>query len=117
YPWNAEMAGLEPKSSDPNVTNEALYTNATLAIVPKTGELKWYHQYLATDTLDLDYVYERMLIDLPFNGQDRKMVVTTGKIGIIEALDRETGEWLWSKETVPQNVVLSIDPATGEKTI
>jgi alcohol dehydrogenase (cytochrome c) len=117
YPWNVEIAGLTPKSSDPNVTNEALYTNSTLAIDPKTGELKWYHQYLPTDSLDLDYVYERMLIDLPVNGDMRQQVVTTGKIGIIESLDRKTGEFLWSKETVPQNVVLSIDPKTGAKEI
>jgi alcohol dehydrogenase (cytochrome c) len=117
YPWNAEISGLSPKSSDPNVTNNALYTDSTLAIEPKTGDLKWYHQYLANDTLDLDYVYERLLVDLPVKGEDRKQVVTTGKLGIIESLDRTTGEWLWAKETVPQNVVSSIDQTTGEKTI
>jgi alcohol dehydrogenase (cytochrome c) len=117
YPWNAELAGLKPKSSDPDVTNNALYTDSTLAIDPKSGDLKWYHQYLATDTLDLDYVYERLLVDLPFKGEERKQVVTTGKLGIIESLDRTTGDWLWAKETVPQNVVASIDPNTGEKTI
>jgi len=117
YPWNVEIAGLTPKSSDPNVTNEALYTNSTLAIDPKTGDLKWFHQYLPTDSLDLDYVYERMLIDLPVNGEMRQQVVTTGKLGIIESLDRTTGEWLWAKETAPQNVVLSIDPETGAKEI
>jgi alcohol dehydrogenase (cytochrome c) len=44
-------------------------------------------------------------------------VITAGKLGIIEALDRTNGQWLWHKETVPQNVVASIDPKTGEKTI
>ncbi len=117
YPWNAEISGLLPKSSDPNVTNDALYTDSTLAIDPNSGELKWYHQYLKNDTLDLDYVYERLLVDLPVNGEERQQVVTTGKLGIIESLDRTTGEWLWAKETVPQNVVSSIDPVTGEKTI
>ena len=117
YPWNAEMSGLSPKSSDPNVTNDALYSNATLAFEPDTGALKWYHQHLPNDSLDLDYVYERLLIDLPVDGVERKMTVTTGKIGIIEALDRYTGEYLWDVETAPQNVVLSIDPDTGEKTI
>ncbi len=117
YPWNIEMAGLVPPSSDPGVTNEALYTNATLAIDASTGELKWYFQHLETDSLDLDYVFERMLIDLPVDGEERKMTVTVGKIGIIEALDRFTGEYLWDVETVPQNVVLSIDPDTGDKTI
>jgi alcohol dehydrogenase (cytochrome c) len=117
YPWAAEMSGLLPESSDPNVTNDALYTNSTLAIDPNTGELKWYHQYLPNDTLDLDYVYERILVDLPVDGQERQAVVTTGKLGIIEAIDRTNGEWLWAMETVPQNVVSAIDPETGAKTI
>ena len=59
--------------------------------IQSTGKLKWYHQYLENDTWDLDYVYERMLVDLPFNGETRKMLVTAGKLGIIEALDRTNG--------------------------
>ena len=118
YPWIAEMRGTLPKKKNaPGITNTALYSDATLAIEPATGKVKWYHQYLQDDTWDLDYVYERMLVDLPFNGATRKMVVTTGKLGIIEALDRTTGEWLWAKQTVPQNVVANIDPKTGDKTI
>jgi alcohol dehydrogenase (cytochrome c) len=79
--------------------------------------MKWYRQHLEDDTWDLDYVYERMLVDLPVNGETRKAVVTTGKLGIVEAIDRTNGQWLWHKETVPQNVVSAIDPKTGEKTI
>jgi alcohol dehydrogenase (cytochrome c) len=118
YPWVAEMSGLLPASSDPNVSNDALYTNSTLAIDVKTGELKWYFQHLPNDSLDLDYVYERMMIDLPGEGGEEKLVVTTGKVGIVEALDRTTGDWAWaSEDTVPQNVIQSIDPETGAKTI
>jgi alcohol dehydrogenase (cytochrome c) len=117
YPWIAEMRGTLPAKDGEGLTNTALYSDSTLAIDPKTGKVKWYHQYLENDTWDLDYVYERMLIDLPFNGTTRKTVVTTGKLGIIEALDRTTGEWLWAKQTVPQNVVASINQKTGEKTI
>ena len=117
YPWIAEMRGTLPAKVAPGITNTALYSDSTLAIDPATGKVKWYHQYLQNDTWDLDYVYERMLIDLPFNGKTRQTVVTTGKLGIIEALDRTTGEWLWAKETVPQNVVAKIDQKTGEKTI
>jgi alcohol dehydrogenase (cytochrome c) len=115
YPWIAEMNGLLPKK--PGAKNNALYTDSTLAIEPKTGKVRWYRQHLETDTWDLDYAYERMLIDLPVNGVTRKALVTTGKLGIIEAIDRTNGEWLWHKETIPQNVVTSIDPKTGEKTI
>ena len=117
YPWNIEMAGLAPEDDDPDTNNDALYTNSTMAIDPNTGELKWYFQHLPTDSLDLDYVYERILVDLPVDGEEHKMTVTTGKTGIVEALDRTNGKWLWHVETAPQNVVLSIDPETGEKEI
>jgi alcohol dehydrogenase (cytochrome c) len=37
-----------------------------------------------------------------------------GKTGIVYTLDRETGEFLWARPTVAQNVVKSIDGATGK---
>jgi len=115
YPWIAEMRGTLP--AKPGAKHNAMYSDSTLAIDPDSGKLKWYHQHLEDDTWDLDYVYERLLVDLPVNGETRKAVVTSGKLGILEALDRTNGQWLWHKETVPQNVVASIDPKTGEKTI
>ena len=115
YPWIAEMRGTSPQK--PGAKSNALYSDSTLAINPDTGAMKWYHQHLENDTWDLDYVYERMLVDLPVNGETRKAVITAGKLGIVEALDRTNGQWLWHKETVPQNVVAAIDPKTGEKTI
>jgi len=87
------------------------------AIDPKTGRLQWYRQHLPDDTWDMDYVYERLLIDLPVNGETRKALVTSGKLGILEAIDRTNGQWLWHKEMVAQNLVTAIDPKSGEKTI
>jgi alcohol dehydrogenase (cytochrome c) len=115
YPWIAEMRGTLPKKPGAKVT--ALYSDSTLAINPDNGRMQWYHQHLEDDTWDLDYVYERILVDFPVNGEMRKAVVTSGKLGIVEALDRTNGQWLWHKETVPQNVVAAIDSKTGEKTI
>ena len=115
YPWIAEMNGLTPKKD--GLKNNALYSDSTLALDPETGKLKWHFQHLATDTWDLDYAYERILVDLPINGTTRKALVTVGKLGIIEVLDRTTGEFLWHKDTVYQNVVTGINPKTGEKTI
>jgi alcohol dehydrogenase (cytochrome c) len=115
YPWIAEMRGTLPKAEGHD--NNTLYADSTLAFDPKTGEMKWYHQYEENDTWDLDYVYERILVDLPVNGADKKLLVTTGKLGIVEAIDRTNGDFQWAKETVPQNVVNAIDPKTGAKTI
>jgi len=115
YPHVAEIGGLLPKKDGAN--NDALYTDSTLALDPHTGKLKWYYQHLRDDTWDLDYAYERVLVDIPVDGKVRKAMVTVGKLGIIEVLDRTNGQWLWSKQTVYQNVVSAIDPKTGAKTI
>jgi alcohol dehydrogenase (cytochrome c) len=115
YPHIAEISGLLPLKAGQK--NDALYTDSTLALDPQTGKLKWYYQHLPNDTWDVDYAYERILVDLPVDGKVRKALVTVGKLGIIEALDRVTGEWLWSRETVYQNVVSAINPKTGAKTI
>ncbi|MDB5453442.1 MAG: hypothetical protein JWO33_2020, partial [Caulobacteraceae bacterium] len=118
YGWSAYINGLLPRSGKAGTTSDALYTDSTLAIEPKTGKLQWHFQHLPMDTWDLDYAYERVLVDLPVGGGAvRKQSVTVGKLGIIESIDRTNGQWLWHKETVPQNVVTSIDAKTGKKTI
>jgi alcohol dehydrogenase (cytochrome c) len=115
YPWIAEMSGLAPLG-DGN-SNDALYTDSTLAMRPSTGEIVWYHQWLPNDTWDLDYAYEQVLVDLEVDGETVPALVAVGKLGIVEAIDRRDGDWLWAVETVYQNVVASIDPETGIKTI
>ncbi|PCJ23506.1 MAG: alcohol dehydrogenase [SAR86 cluster bacterium] len=101
----------------PGVTNDALYTNATIALRPKTGELVWYYQHMANDQWDLDWVYERQIIDLPVNGVSRRVIVTAGKMALYDALDAQTGEYLFSIDVGIQNVVTAIDPITGAKTL
>ncbi len=117
YPWIAEMRGALPAKSAPGITDSALYSDSTLAIDVATGKVKWYYQHLPNDTWDMDDAFEQVLVDLPINGVMRNMVVTTGKLGMIEAVDRGSGAWLWAKETVPQNIIDAIDPKTGAKTI
>ena len=94
------------------VHDKALYTNSTVAIRPADCTLDWYFQHVPGESLDLDEVYERVLVDLG----ERKVVFSAGKHGILWKLDRETGEFLGHKETVYQNVFDRIDPETGEVT-
>jgi alcohol dehydrogenase (cytochrome c) len=43
-------------------------------------------------------------------GEGRKVVTgIPGKTGIFQSIDRETGQFLWARETVYQNAVLSMD--------
>jgi alcohol dehydrogenase (cytochrome c) len=99
------------------VSNDALFTNATLALRPKTGELVWYFQHMPNGQLDLDWVFERQLDELEINGREHKVVFTAGKIALYDILDAATGEYLDSLDLGIQNIVTSIDPETGDKTI
>ena len=104
-PWVAISRGM-------TVHDPALYTSATVALRPDDGLLEWYFQHVPGESLDLDEVFERVLVDL----EDRKVVFSAGKHGILWKLDRETGEFLGHKETVFQNVFDHIDPETGAVT-
>ena len=90
-------------------SDKALYTSATVALRSKDGSLAWYFQHVPGESLDLDEVYERVLVDA--GGQ--KLVFSIGKTGILWKLDRQTGKFLDYKETVFQNVFDSIDKKTG----
>jgi alcohol dehydrogenase (cytochrome c) len=103
--------------NQPGITNDGLYTDCTLAFDPDTGKLVWYFQHVHNDQWDLDWAFEQQLIKLPVNGALQKLVVTSGKMGIYEGMDAGTGKYVFSKDLGIQNVVTSIDPKTGEKTI
>jgi len=99
-PWMTLTRGTE---------GDALYSSSTLALNPDDGKLKWYFQHAPAEALDLDIVFERVLVDA--GGQ--KLVFTIGKDGILWKLNRETGKYIGHKETVFQNVWDSFDPKTG----
>jgi len=105
------------RMNEAGVTNDALYTNCTLALNPDTGKLVWFYQHAANDQWDLDWVFERQIAELEIGGRRRKVVMNVGKMAILEALDAATGEYLFSVDAKTQNVITRIDPKTGAKTI
>ena len=111
-----DTAPLRNRVSD-QVRNDALYTNATIALNPDTGKLAWFYQHLPNDQWDLDWAFERHLIQLPLDGAPRTVVVTGGKQAIFDALEADNGKYLFSMDLGIQNVVTAIDPRTGAKTI
>jgi alcohol dehydrogenase (cytochrome c) len=101
----------------PGVTNDALYTDATIALDADTGKLVWYYQHLKNDQLDHDWVFERQIMDMKINGVTRHVVITAGKQAIYDVLDAKTGQYLTSMDLGMQNAIDRIDPVTGEKHI
>jgi len=105
---------LEPRNGKVG-PNDGLYTDSTLALDPDTGKLVWSFQHVHRDVWDLDWVFEQSLIDMKVDGKLRKLVVTGGKIALFDALDRATGKYAFSRDMGLQNLVLGVDPVTGEK--
>jgi alcohol dehydrogenase (cytochrome c) len=91
---------------------DQLFSNATLALDVETGALKWYHQPAPDENLDLDEVFEKVLVD----EGPQKTLLSAGKKGILWKLDRATGKFLDYVPTVFQNVFVSIDRTTGRGT-
>jgi alcohol dehydrogenase (cytochrome c) len=108
---------LMPQPYGGKSSNDGLYTESTVALNPDTGKLVWYYQHMKRDVWDLDWVFEQSLINLPVDGQQKHLLVTGGKIAVFDALDRNDGKYEFSKDAGLQNVVVAIDPKTGEKTI
>jgi alcohol dehydrogenase (cytochrome c) len=80
---------------------------------PDTGKLKWHYSHAPGENFDLDEVFERVLVD---HGAS-KDVLTIGKVGVLWKLNRVTGQYEDSAQTVFQNVFDKIDPKTGIPTI
>jgi alcohol dehydrogenase (cytochrome c) len=108
--WGTAQAKPWMRVSRGSGNGATLYANSTLALNAATGKLVWYHSHAPGETLDLDEVFERVLVD----DQGQNLVFSAGKTGILWKLDRKTGKYLGHKEMVFQNVYDSIDPRTGE---
>lgn len=112
YWGTAQQKPWVPVSRHMTINDVGLYTNATIAVNVDTGELDWYFQHVPAEALDLDEVFERVLID---RGEE-KLVYSIGKHGILWKNDRVTGEFRGFTETVFQNTFTHIDPETGAVT-
>ncbi len=108
---------LRIASTEPGITNDALYTDSTIALNPDTGELAWYYQHVANDQWDFDWVFERTLLKLPVDGEEKTVSVTAGKIALYDVVEAATGKYVFSFDMGLQNIVTAIDPETGKKTI
>lgn len=112
YWGTAQQKPWVPVSRHMTIYDVGLFTNSTVAVNVDTGQLDWYFQHVPAEALDLDEVFERVLV----NRGDDKFVFSIGKHGILWKNDRITGKFIGFKETVFQNAFTDIDPETGAVT-
>jgi PQQ-dependent dehydrogenase (methanol/ethanol family) len=82
-PWNPDQRPGDNK-----------WTCGIFARKPENGEAVWYYQFSPHDLHDYDGINEQILVDLPVNGQTRKVLVRPERNGYVYVIDRTNGQVL-----------------------
>jgi alcohol dehydrogenase (cytochrome c) len=86
-----------------------LFTCAVVALDPNTGQRKWHFQFMPHDMFDWDANQTPMLVDMPWKGQPRKLLITAQRNAFYYVLDRTTGEFLFGTPFARQNWATGLD--------
>ena len=97
-----------PDSDDRDRGGDNLYTNCILALDPHSGELKWHFQFTPHDVRDRDATEPPVLVDTPYRGKPRKLLLHADRNGFFYVLDRTSGELL-----LAQSFLRRVDWASG----
>jgi alcohol dehydrogenase (cytochrome c) len=72
-----------------------LYTNSVIVLDVRTGQLRWYRQVVPNDSHDWDLTHATPMFSTAIDGATRRVVVTTGKDGMLRAIDRDSHRVLY----------------------
>jgi len=101
-PWNPEQRPGDNK-----------WSSTIFARDPDNGEAVWAYQLSPHDLHDYDGINEQILLDLPINGQTRKVLVRADRNGYIYVIDRTTGEVISADPFGYVNTSTGVDLKTG----
>jgi PQQ-dependent dehydrogenase (methanol/ethanol family) len=101
-PWSSEQRPGDNK-----------WTCGIFARNPDNGEARWFYQWSPHDLHDYDGINESLLLDMPVNGQMRKVLVRPERNGYLYVLDRTTGEVLSATPYVHITSTKGVDLQSG----
>ncbi|KAA6457581.1 PQQ-dependent dehydrogenase, methanol/ethanol family [Acidobacteria bacterium AB60] len=102
-PWNPDMRPGDNK-----------WTVTIFARDADTGMVKWAWQLGPHDEWDYDEIMENILVDMPWKGQMRKLLIHPGRSGFMYVVDRQSGELLSASTYEPTNWATGYDLNTGQ---
>ena len=89
-----------------------LFSESLVAVDLKTGQRKWYYQFVHHPIWNFDNCCASILMDINVNGRAVKAVAQPSKLGFLYVLDRVTGQPVWPIEERP----VEQSDVPGEKT-
>ncbi len=117
--YDPELDLIYHGTGNPGVWNPALrpgdnkWTAGIFARDAETGYARWAYQFTPHDEHDYDAVMENVLVDLPIDGETRKVLIRPERNGFVYIMDRETGEVLSADPYGPVTWAHGIDLETG----
>lgn len=99
-----------PAYTEGRGSGDNLFTCSLIAVNVDSGKMAWYYQTSPHDTHDWDSTQTPVLVNAPFHGRERKLVMQATRNGYFFVLDRVTGEHLLTaKFGTVNNWALQID--------
>ena len=80
---------------------------------PETGEAVWAYQMTPHDLHDYDGINESLLLDVPWQGRVRQVMIRPERNGYLYMIDRATGEVLYANPFGYINSTSGVDLKTG----
>jgi PQQ-dependent dehydrogenase (methanol/ethanol family) len=77
-----------------------LYTSGLVALDAATGKLKWHYQFTPHDLYDWDGGQTPLLVNRPFRGRPRQLLIQANRNGFFYVFDRTSGELLLAEKFV-----------------
>src|SRR5262249_54851928 len=105
YPWNPAHRSAGQ--------GDNLFLASIVAVDADTGRYKWHYQEVPGEQWDYDSVEDMTLVDLPIEGQPRKVLLHAPKDGFFYVIDRASGKLISAKPFIPLNWATHVDLTTG----
>jgi PQQ-dependent dehydrogenase (methanol/ethanol family) len=102
-PWNAEVRPGANK-----------WTSGVFARDADTGQAVWFYQMSPHDLYDWDGINEDVLLDLPWQGSTRKVLVRPDRNGYMYVIDRTNGQVLSATPYSYITATTGVDLKTGQ---
>jgi PQQ-dependent dehydrogenase (methanol/ethanol family) len=104
-PWN--QSARDPEGGD------NLFIASIIALKADTGEYVWHYQTTPAETWDYDAASPMMIVNLDFDGQQRRVLLQPCKNGFFYMLDAAGGELLLAEAFTEMNWADGVDIRTG----
>ncbi len=102
-PWDADAR-----------PGDNLWTSGMWARDADTGQAVWFYQMSPHDLFDWDGINEDILLDLPWQGATRKVLIRPDRNGYMYVIDRTTGQVLSATAYVYSTTTKGVDLKTGQ---